>query len=311
MKEIGIYVAEMRRKKGLTQNDLANTISCSRDFISKVETCKCRLPDYYLLPLSITLEFDFVELSKNLKKFETLEHYILAYKLVGAIEDSNIPLIQKELSNEVVQREFTYGYPKIIKAYCTGIILSNIHQDFEKSNHLCMETLSIDSYDDIVNYSIPLYQENRYYSVIALLSKNLHSLRMYDQEMIILTKAVEFFEENYFNSNFPLSSIKFFYKKAYIVFLNNLSNLYISIDRYDECIKTVNKALDFINKVKYLNCANTLLSLKMKSLCELSQFDQAKETYLELKYICKFCNLDDYLYTIEDWLKDNYPQLLE
>ncbi len=88
-KQIGDLIKNIRKRNGLTQQQLSDLIPFSREIISKIEN-NTRIPTTdFLLHIRDILQFDFLTLYKNLDDFKNLEHYILYYKITMAIENAD------------------------------------------------------------------------------------------------------------------------------------------------------------------------------------------------------------------------------
>ncbi len=67
---------------------------------------------------------------------------------------------------------------------------------------------------------------NQYYSMILNLGYCLCQKNEYDNLVYLYTYTINFFNELYDNDSFPFVNIDGYYKKFYIICLNNLADAY-------------------------------------------------------------------------------------
>lgn len=309
-KTIGTIVSDLRKRQKLSQENLAFKLNCSREFISQLENDRRSIPDHFIIPLSIALDYDFSTLIANLHKFNTIEHFMFAHKIIDAIEEKNISKICNLLNEPIVEVEFTYGYPLTLKLYCQAMKLSIVDNNYIESNKVCSKVLEIESFESISKFVPKLYNEERYYSTILIASNNLFNLQLYDYEQILLKNTICFLELNYFNTIIPISTVSLFFKRFYITVLNNYADLLFAQKDFNTSFIICQKAIDFATKNDLMFLLNLLLCLKIKILYKLGNLKQARYTYLQFKSICEITYTLDYFEISTLRFKKHYPNLL-
>ncbi len=310
MKEsINYLIAKRRKKLKISQVELANSVGCERSLISKIETSDRKVSNNYLKSISKALNFDFVTLNNNLKKYKNIKHYLLTYKLVDYIENKNYKDMAKTLSEPVVINSFTYDKPLIIKLYCTALVETNLNKNYNKSIDICFKILDI-NYDNINNFYPKQYQTHRYYSTILLLEANLYERGKKDLCKALLKTTTDFLENNYFNETLPFSSFDLFFKKFYVCILNNYADISFNSSEFEDALFYCNKAITFATDNKILFLLDMLLELKMEILYNLNKIEESKKAYYQFITICELENNTDYIEQNKKLIEEKYPLIL-
>ncbi len=311
MKEsINYLIAKRRKKLKISQVELANSVGCERSLISKIETSDRKISNNYLKSISKALNFDFITLNNNLKKYKNIKHYLLTYKLVDCIENKNYKDMAKILSEPVVINSFTYNKPLIIKLYCTALVETNLNKNYNNSVVVCFKILDI-NYNNINNFYPKQYQTHRYYSTILLLEANLYELGKKDLCITLLETTTDFLENNYFNETLPFSSVEYFYKKFYISILNNYADILFTLKDFNNAIIYCNKAIAFATDNKVLFLLDMLLELKIEILYNLNRIEESKKAYYQFITICELTNNTDYIEQNKKLIEEKYPLILQ
>lgn len=311
VKGIGKLIKNLRIERGFSQEDIANFLHCSREQVSKIELDKRTLTNESLYILSNTLKFDFVTLSKNSEKYNSIDHYILCNRLIDTIIDRNIIEMQQLLESPEVLTEFDYGNPRILKLYCSSLVETNLNNNIEKSIEFCKEILEIEDLSKISMFTPKLEQENRYYSTILQLGVNLQNNNDIISHKILLENTIEFLEQYYFNTILPSSSISFFMKKLYVSMLNNYATLLFKMQQYMNALCICEKAIEISSTYNSLYMLEFLLQLKIEILCSQNLLKDAKEAYAQLSGICTLSKNLNWLTKTNNLIKEHYPQLLD
>ncbi len=309
MKNIGEIIRFLRKSKNLSQEQLSDLIGCTREFISQLERGKCNVPDYLVLPLSNFLNYDIPSLIKNIDKYNNFNHYVLSCRLINCIDSKNNIEINELLQNDIIINEFNYGYPLILKRYCVSLVELHINNDSNASIAVCLKQLDIENINEVNEFSPKISQEDRYYSTILVLGVNLHLIGEEELHKTLLKNTLFFLEENIFNNVLPSSSINYFFKKFYIIILNNYSDILFNLNDWDLALSLCEKARLFAINNNILFLVELLLKLKIEILCSQDNYAFAKETYQEFKYICRFINKIEYYDASTELFKTKYPNL--
>lgn len=309
MKNIGEIIKYLRKSKKLSQEDLSELVGCSREFISQIERNKCNLPDYLILPLSKFLSHDISNLIKNIDKYENFNHYLISHKLIDLIEKKDNHSINLMLKNKTIVNEFDYGYPKVLKLYCSSLIETVINKDIEMAIEICMQQLSLNNIYEIPNFKPTLGAYDRYYSTIIILGVNLHLVGKNELHKTLLFNTILFFEENIFNEFLPISTVDYFFKKYYILLLNNYADTLFTLGEFENALITCEKATLFAIDNQILYMVDLLTKLKIEILYNLNEVDKSKETYLQFKYICQLINNNSYFEDTTETFKIQYSNI--
>lgn len=309
MGNIGQLVASLRRQQKLSQLQLATKLGYERDFISKIERGKNKIPQNILYPLSMHLKFDFVNFSKYTHIYNSVEHFTISTELIDCIENNNIEKMSQLLLDPVLIEEFDYGNPLILKLYCSAIIETKVNNNIYNSIDLCLSILKINSISNISTFIPQLYKEDRYYSAILLLGYNLSCLNKHQLHKTLIYNTIKEFETNIFNDSISTDISEYFIKKFYICTLNNYADILFYFKEYKEALSVIEKAINFASDYKILFSLDFLLKLKVDALCKLSYFSEAEITYLQFKSTCELMKSTDYFIKNELEFRNKYKLL--
>ncbi len=307
--QFGDIIKEKRIEHGYTQQELADKIGYTRALLSKVEQSK-RNPSYeLLLELSYLLTFDFVTMYKNIGNYKSFKHYKLFHELVRAVEQRNIKKVSELINNKIVKDEFTYGETYIMREYCKSLVYLEIDNDINKTHELCLNVLNIDE-SAVKDHRIKLNQPYNYYSLYMTYERCLLSKNDTATEFELLETLIRFLEKNYFNSIIPLTSIDYFYKKFYIIVLNNLADINFREKNYEQSIVICDKAIEKSKELNVLNILYDIIMLKSETLFMMGAEEKARILYSQLVNFCILTNNNDFLERETNRLKQEYPKFL-
>lgn len=139
--DLGQTIAELRKNKGLTQQELADMIFCSKELVGKIETGKRAVNTSFLIELSTILEFNFVQYSKNLHKYKNNDHYNLVHTMIDLFSNHNYKELEKILMSNPLTKELNYGSVYIIAEYCKALVLVNLHRDYLNAEKVLLKVL--------------------------------------------------------------------------------------------------------------------------------------------------------------------------
>ncbi len=294
----------------MSQLTLANMIGCERSLISKIELGKRTISNEYLIELSKALNFDFVTLNKNLKKYNNVSHYTLTYKLIDCVKNNDFTQMEKLLHDPMVINKFNYDKPLIIKLYCTALVEHHVHKNYKKSIDICFRSLDT-NYKNINSFYPRQYQTHRYYSIILILGANFCMLKEYTLSKTLLESTINFLENNFFNETLPFSSIEYFYKKFYINILNNYADTLFILKDYENAFSYCEKAIIFANENDISFLIGLLLKLKFEILYNLNMIEKAKKTYFHFMATCELKGNIEYLEKTKKLIEEKYPLILQ
>lgn len=301
---IGDVIKKIRTEKNLTKQDVANNCNYSIDYIYKVEK-GVRKPSSTLLHLiSIYLEFDFLTLNDKLSDFKNYTHYFLTHRMIDCINKKDFETLQEYLDYTVVKNEFIYEEPLIVKRYSTLLIETNVNKNFKKALSLCLDMLEI-NIEEISSFTPRLNQHNYYYGTLLSLTRCFNFSKEYEVLLNIQERFILFFENNYFNEVLSISSVKQYYKKLFIIMLNNYSDTFFNLGDYIQSLYYCEKAISKAIELEVFSILPAILKLKILNLYKLNKLSEAKNS---LKTFHAFCditkNIDYYNKTVRILKKD-------
>lgn len=303
-------IKSLRVSNNLSQYQVAELLKIPRATYSMIESGHRKPTNEILIPLSNILSFDLVTFSEKISSYKTLEHYLLVDRLLNLIETRNDIAIKDLLEDPIIINEFDYGEPLIIKQYCQILVAIDPLKDYNYAYQKCIEFLGINP-DNIQAFQPKIGMPNQYYSQIFNLQYVFHCLEMYDEKLILCDLLVSFLESTFFCSEIPLINIDFFFKKIYIISLNNLADAYLSLGHFDKAFDTCNKAIHKSNKLNVLSKLPLLLNLQIEILCNSQDFSSAKKSMIRFQSFCEVTNEMTYFENSIKKFKTKYPKLFE
>ncbi len=150
--EIGDTIKALRKSRGMTQNEVADSIGYTQDYIKKIESGKS-IPSYEaLLKLSRFYNCNLTKYSYVLRDFKSTYSYNLFLELRSHISNKDIENIEiccRMLKNNP---DFTTDEPFQLLLYAEALLKSVKEKDYLKAIELCIEGLKV----DIPNFQISL-----------------------------------------------------------------------------------------------------------------------------------------------------------
>ncbi len=305
---IGNIISILRTNINLSQEQLANLTNVSRSVIAKIETGNRTPTVEQLILLSNKLNFDLISFTNKIHNYKTLEHYLLAYELMKLINKNNISSIADIINENPIFFELDYGEPKILKIYCETIVQIQIIKDIESAYSSCVNFFSIKDFN-LNNFTPKINMPNQYYSMILNFGYCLNMKRDYLKGVQLCNSTINFFENLYFNDNLPLVNVDNFYRKYYIILLNNLADTYFILDDYVNALNICKKAIDKSKQLNILNVLPMLAKLKVELHYNLGEIDISQEAYIDFKSICRLTDNIAYYKKSTDTFKTKYPKL--
>lgn len=124
---------ELKNQRNLTQQDVADHLHCTREYISHLENNKRSLADVHVMPLSKLLNFNFSLYIKNSHRFKCISHYILITELMDLVTNADYNKIEIILLNNPLIEEFNYSSTYMVRVYLQSMIDINKYSDFKSA----------------------------------------------------------------------------------------------------------------------------------------------------------------------------------
>ncbi len=306
---LGDLICKLREINNITQEELAQSINCSRSYISYLERNQRNLQPEYCTPLSRALNFNFKVYLRNYHKYNSINHYILTNKIIDLLNESNYDKAQFVLENDNNINELSYGAAYIIKVYSTTLIKVVNNQDYISAEKDILNLLKINSRNKIAEFTPDFSDEERYYSSIILLSNILASQGEYKYVVSLLSNTIDFLEKHLFDEIYSKETIDLYYRKLYITAYNNYADAFFNLGEYSEALKYCNITCELIVKYELNHIWELVLKLKIEVLCSMNKFDEAQMVYDDFKVICKLKGMTDYFNFFNEIVNSSYPQI--
>lgn len=290
-KKIGHLIKRLRESRNISREQLAELTDYSKESIYKIENNLRNPSKNFLAALSKPLQFDFITYLNNINNYKSIEHFLITSELKQAIDTQNHDKIVELINSEIVSTEFTYGEPLIIAQYCKILIKIYVNKNINKAYKLCVSALNL---SDIRTFNPKINMPYQYYSIILSTTVCLHEKKQLESQLYLCETMIKFLENTYFNDIVPIASIEFFYKKYYIISLNNLADTYFHLNELDKASLTVSKGIKESVNLNVLNVLPILLKLKTEIECCCSNFYDAKKTYEQFNSLCEITNKEEY-----------------
>lgn len=305
---IGDVVRYLRKKEELSQEQLANILYLSKTVISKIESGKREATQEQLILLSNFFKFDLLTFATKIHNFKTLEHYLLSHELTDYIRNNQFDEIYNVTQSNPTFIELNYGTPKILSTYCNTLIQIHIHKNINNALMIATEFFNV-KLSDFSKFTPIISESNQYYSLILTLCYCLCEIGNQEKALLVYERTLTFLESTYFNENLPFLNIDNFYRKFYIICLNNIADIYFNSQDYELALEYCNKALLNSNKLNILSILPHLIKLKIEILCSQNEYTLAKETYMDFKSICRLTYQEKYFNASTDTFKSKYLPL--
>lgn len=300
-------IKKLRKKNKLSQFQISELLNIPCSTYSMIESSHRKPNDEILVSLSNILNFDFITFSRKIKSYNSIEHYLLASELINYITLYDIGNIVNILENNSIIEEFNYGEPKIIKVYCEVLVLMHVKNDIELAYSTCVSFFKI---DDLSTFKPKINMPNQYYSLMLNLGYCLFKKDLFHESLILYNTLINFLENLYFKSELHFVHTPSFHKKYYIICLNNIADLYFTLENFDKALELCKKGIEKSNKLNILSILPSLINLKVEILCKLNNYSDAKLTYFQLKSLCEITDKLDYFNVSTEKLKNSYPNFL-
>ncbi len=308
--EIGRVLRKKRRANKLTQLVTGDIINVSRQGVSMIERGKRSLNYESAVKASKRFHFDFVKLGKELDKYKKMSHYTLANELTKLIQRRENDKIAELIKDNPIIEEFNYGHLTLLRQYCEILVLTEVDKDVELALDECFDILEI-RIDKIDEFTPKITMENSYYSIILCMLGNMYRGGYYDDLLNISKKMVTFLEDMYFNELDLYLNMDAYYKRYYVISMNNLAYSYFVNGMLKEALKWCEKSIKKSNEFNIINVMPMLLELKMELLYTMGKIDEAKEQHQVFKYFCKATDNSEYFENSNESSKEKYPELFE
>ncbi len=306
---LGSIIKNLRIELGISQQQLADNTTYSRDYISKIELGKRYPPEDLIISLSTCLNIDLLTLSKKINNYKNFNHYLASNKLISCIETQDLEQIKHLLLSDNIYAEFIYGEPLIIKNYCLMLVLFHIDKNFDKCLSLAQSTLDI-SLSDITNYNFKVTSNYYYYSILLVLCSLIKLNGDYTLLLNFEKNFISFLDKNYFSNIISIHSVDYYFKKLYTVLLNNLADTYFNILEFDNALTFCNIGIEKCNFLNIISTLPMLLKLKTEILYSSNNITEAKATYSDFHSICNITNNLKYFENTSSLFRNNYPLIV-
>jgi len=297
-KKFGSFLAELRKRKNLTQDDIANYVKTGRNAISRLESGDYKGYNMDRICLIIDkLGYD----SRNLRMYHLDEHEVEWHKKMESIR---VHLDWQEIDNAL---------PLIIKLENDKEFLKNV---LNKQHLMLSQAIMLDYKDhtnpnvvkmlyDSIFLTSPKFQE-RYMSLFLLSS----------EEMLIINQlAINYFKNG--NESKAISLLndlkdnidkncfdEDFKDRFYVIIADNLSKFLLKKGEYLKVIDLCNEAIEFCVGSKFIYNLLSLSFTKIKCMVVNGKEKDCKKTVIELYHVAKFLKKETFAEEVRKYATD-------
>ncbi|GKX28017.1 hypothetical protein SH1V18_04970 [Vallitalea longa] len=274
----GKEFSEIRRSNNISQQRLADTIQCSRKYISLIETGKVAPSTNMIVEMSKILGNDIIDLLK-FSDYDDPDFMISTKKKVSLLINScDYTGLNDQLTIMEHHTDFQTPQNEQYILYLKSICEMEINHDYYKSIDLIKESLFLKKNDDLLLF---LHKNKlssdkiRSYHSLAII---FHFINGYKYSIEILEYLLT--HSNISSSLSNLSKVKMY---------NTLANTYILMDKHTNALNVINKALSIIDCMD-LNVLSILHFNKAYILFKCNEIKNSKEYFVMTYYDYKNLN---------------------
>ncbi len=306
---LGNLIAKLRKDNNITQDALADSISCSRSYISYLERNQRALQPEYCTPLSKVLNFNLKQYLHSYHKYKSIDHYILVTNIIELLNDGNFQKAKSILKNNKTVSELSYGSAYIIKVYCSALVSVVVDKDYISSEKAILKLLNIKSRRMVSQFTPDFSDEERYYSAIILLSNIFANQKEYKHVISLLSNTIDFLEKHIFDKTYQKETINIYFRKLYVTAYNNYADAFFNLKEYSEALKYCNVACTLVKDYELNHVWEMVLKLRIEILYMMDKIDEAQEVYNDFKTICRLKEKTEYFHSTNNVFITKYPKL--
>lgn len=269
--------SKIRRSRNISQQKLADTVRCSRKYISLLETGKVAPSTNMIVEISKILGNDIVELLKY-SDYENPTFVQKAKKQVEVLKNScDYDSLRDLLTIMEQHNDFQCPQNEQYILYLKSICEMEINEDYYRSIDLIKESLFLKKNDDLMSYmynnKLSSHKICSYHSLAIIY----HTINDYKYSIEILEYLLT---DNILSNITNLSKAKIY---------NTLANTYLLMDKHANALNVINKALSIMDSID-LHILSILHFNKAYILFKCNQIKNSKEYFVMTYYNYKTLN---------------------
>lgn len=304
---IGETLKALRTANNMTQEEVADALGYTRDYIKKLEKRNSE-PSYQALEMySKFFNCNLTKYILALDEFDSIEDYNLFRELKWQISNKNINAIENLFIQLKDNLNFSKGEPKQLLLYAEALIVCIKEKDFNRAINLCIEGLTLDiadfNYNNICNQ---LFTDTSYSLLICLAGQYLY-LNDFEKAKFIVESTYFNFQNVVFNRTLKLNYYSFHIKKMYIIATNNFADIYFREKNFIKSLELCEEGILLCNKYETLNSLEILYKLKFENLYKLERLKESQAAFEIFKSLCLVKNRHSYYKSEIADIKLKYP----
>lgn len=303
---IGTIIKDLRIKSNMTQKELSDILFVTVPYISQIENSKRTIPEDILIKLSNIFGIDLISISNSFRQFFSFSEFEKYYFLREVVELKNINAIENCLND--FSDIFNTNESILLYNYCTALVLAIKYNNYLESIDLCFYALKLDK-DIILNNIKNTVYTNSAYSIFVLITYNYTMLGKYEIALKLCNELVLHYKSIISDVKFSYLKQDFFFKKTFIIFLNNYTYILYKTNNFKEALHYCEYAINKSSELNVLNQLYSLLESKIEILYALNNFENAQNTYTQLKTLCEITQNTTFLDNTKKLINDKYPLL--
>ncbi len=305
----GNLLKQLRKRKGVTQEELAKEISYGVRQIRRFERDETELTNEAIELLSRFYNIDlnsYLSIKKSFKHINSYKDYV---RIRSIIESNNFTALEVEYNKISDNPDFHSGEPLLLSLYCRSLILARLNENYIQSNYTCFKALDVFGITDYITSLKTNILPEMVYPVLFLLGYNFDKLDEFDLSFELTHELYTHFNSFVFSNSAPLKSDMYHMKKYYIAAANNLAHLYFELKDYTKALKLVDEAIDLSNEFRINLYTHYFMLLKFEIYYMLDDLENAKKFYNFFQYTCELTKKIEYFNSVQDKLKAKYSLL--
>ncbi len=310
-KEICRLLVQLRNLRGITQQELANSVGYSRRQIARIEAGEIEISRDAANTLSKFYKIDINHYINLKSSFNTLSSYDEFINLRNLIDKRDLKGIKENSLRLSNNPEFQTGEKLQLILYCKALILSITKKKYIDSNKLAFQGLSEFNYNNYISALRNEILNETSYQLLFVIGYNYTSLKEFKLAKEINFELYYHFENNIFNNAIPLKSDMYEMKKYYITAINNMANMYFLSSEYNESLALVDKGIEKSVEYNISAILYVLIQLKFEIYYMMDDMENAIKYYNSFESICEITGFIGYFNNIHDELREKYHLLFD
>ncbi len=311
LNKIAKMLREMRKNKGLTQQELANNINYSIRQIKRSESENSVISGDFINALS---EYYNIDMEKNLyiiTKFGSVDSYNKYKELRKFIEDRDIEKIKIGVNKVKTIEDFTNGMCRKLIYYCDALLYAMENVDYNKSNRSCFDGLNVSNITECIELIRTGTLDEMDYPLLFQVAHNCKfdcNIELFHK---IINELYSSLERVFQVEKFLVISADYYMIKYYIFSIYDMSYSEYKLARYEESLMYLLRAIDKTHVFRNYTLTPFLYELKFRIHYKLGNINKSKNSFELYDKSCTLLGLSDYFESNVQKIREKYSKLFE